>query len=161
MSYRILDLDNCIADDAWRIPHINWQKTDPLERYHEYHSLSGFDELRNEALLATHEEIIVLTARPVHYSAVTHEWLRRKGVNPKFVLMRNNADKRSSVEVKSTQLDWLMEMYGLVSTAEITSAYDDRPDVIEMYARRGINCAMLKSIHNDCAYTNPIKGAAK
>jgi hypothetical protein len=27
MNYIILDLDNTIADDAWRIPEINWQKT--------------------------------------------------------------------------------------------------------------------------------------
>jgi len=28
-TYVILDLDNTIADDAWRIPSINWQWSNP------------------------------------------------------------------------------------------------------------------------------------
>ena len=39
MSFIILDLDNCIADDQWRISRINWQHKDPMRRYHDYHSL--------------------------------------------------------------------------------------------------------------------------
>jgi hypothetical protein len=102
MSCIILDLDNCIANDAWRIPKINWQKENPLDRYHDYHSLSGFDELGNGDILTRHElaEIVIFTARPVLYRAVTEEWLRRNGVNYEYLVMRNNNDHCHSLELK-------------------------------------------------------------
>jgi hypothetical protein len=154
MSYVILDLDNCIADDAWRVPHINWQKKDPLERYHEYHSLSAFDAVGNADLFAGHHhEVIVFTARPVLYSAVTQEWLRRNGVPVKHLIMRNLGDHRPSVELKRHMLHWLPELYD-VPWGEIVAAYDDRPDVVAMYAKHNIP-AHERSIHDVCAYTPP------
>ena len=156
MSCVILDLDNCIADDAWRIPRINWQKSSPLERYHEYHSLSGFDRVGNTDLFSEgHHDVIVFTARPVLYSAITHEWLERNGIRAKHVVMRNNDDHRHSVELKRHMLHWLPELYG-VPWQEIVAAYDDRPDVIEMYKKHHIP-AHLRCIHDVCAYTQPAK----
>ncbi len=154
MSYVILDLDNCIADDSWRIANINWQKTDPLERYHEYHSLSGFDKAGNKDLFKNHShEIIILTARPVHYSALTAEWLKRQHINYHSLVMRNNNDHCPSVELKSKQLGWLANLYD-VDMSKVVCAYDDRPDVVQMYLDHGIP-AKVRSIHNVCAYTAP------
>lgn len=159
MSYIILDLDNCIADDGWRISRINWQKTNPLERYHEYHSLSAFDRPGNTDLFSeAHHDVIVFTARPVLYSAITHEWLERNGIRAKHVIMRNNDDQRSSVDLKRNMLHWLPELYG-VPWGEIVAAFDDRPDVIAMYKKHNI-AAHLRCIHDVCAYTAPKKEAA-
>ena len=72
MSVIILDLDNCIADDSWRIPKINWAAEDPLNRYHDYHSLSGFDTAHNHDLyINTRCDIVIFTARPIMYRALT------------------------------------------------------------------------------------------
>lgn len=162
MSYVILDLDNCIANDAWRIPRINWQKQNPLERYHEYHSLSAYDELGNTDLFAEHHhEVIVFTARPVLYHAITEEWLLRNNVPVKHLIMRNNDDHRSSVELKRHMLHWLPEHYD-VPWQEIVAAYDDRQDVVDMYRKYHI-AAHVRAIHGECAYTKPAtqpKGAA-
>lgn len=158
MSYIILDLDNCIADDAWRIPRINWQKSNPLDRYHDYHSLSGFDLAGNyDLVLGAYEaqrDIIIFTARPVQYHALTVEWLRRNNVEFKHLIMRNNNDHRSSLHLKRTMLQWLPDLYG-VPWNEVGAAYDDRPDVVEMFRKHGIP-AEVRAIHNVCAYTPPV-----
>lgn len=155
MKYIIVDLDNCIANDAWRIPKINWQKSNPMDRYHEYHSLSGFDEVGNLDIFAEHPDTatIVFTARPVLYHAVTEEWLRRKNIPYEFLVMRNNNDHKPSLELKRTMLNWLPHVYG-VPLEDIVAAYDDRPDVVEMYKTHGLK-AYKRELHNVCAYTNP------
>lgn len=159
--YVIVDLDNCIADDAWRIPRINWAKSNPLDRYHDYHSLSGFDQLGNEDILLAprHERLVILTARPLSYRAITEEWLHRNGVNYWHLLMRNTSDHRSSLELKRTMLGWLQELYN-VPLRQVVAAYDDRPDIVEMFREHGLP-AQVRSIHDVCAYTPPaVKEAA-
>lgn len=153
----ILDLDNCIADDAWRIPHIHWQHRNPADRYHDYHALAAFDALGNEDLLfgarAGADEVVIFTARPVLYRAPTEEWLRRNRVPFKHLIMRNNNDHRPSLELKRTMLHWLPEVYD-VPWASIIAAYDDRPDVVEMYRKHHVP-GRLRAIHDVCAYTPP------
>lgn len=151
--YRILDLDNTIANDSWRIPRINWQLSGD-RRYHDYHSLAPFDQLGNAHLLQAEEQILIFTARPVTYRAATEEWLKRNGVQFKHLLMRNKDDVRHSVELKSAQLFWLAEYN--VGLSQITSAFDDRQDVVDMYRRAGINAQCIR-IHDVCAYTHPTK----
>lgn len=149
----ILDLDNCIADDGWRIQHINWQLKDPDRRYHDYHLLAAFDECKNVHLFNGREDIIILTARPITFKAATVEWLFRNNVWHKHLLMRNVGDHRPSVKLKEAQLGWLTEY--AVGLSDIELAVDDRPDVLEMYARYGIP-TKLCSIHSVCAYTMPL-----
>ena len=154
-QYMIIDLDNCIANDAWRIPRINWQKSNPMERYHDYHSLSGFDKPDNLQIFDDFPEAvgIIFTARPVLYRAVTEEWLKRHRVPFEYIVMRNNADHQPSLGLKRTMLEWLPKMYD-ISLDNIVAAYDDRPDVVEMYKSQGLN-GIRRQIHNVCAYTNP------
>lgn len=149
----IVDLDNCIADDGWRIRHIAWQHENPFDRYHAYHSLAPFDVLRNEHILATKSRIVVFTARPVHYAHATREWLERNDVHPLHILMRNNHDHRPSVQLKEWQLDCLLAHHD-VHIEEILMAHDDRQDICDMFERRGIP-ATRTFIHNNCAYTRP------
>lgn len=153
MSYVILDLDNCIADDAWRIPRINWSKKDPGARYHVYHSLAAFDRPGNEDLFSDGSEAIIFTARPALYRPATEEWLRRHNVPFKHLVMRNNNDHRKSVDLKREMLHWLPELYN-IAWSSVAAAYDDREDVVEMFRRNHIN-AHVRAIHGVCAYTNP------
>lgn len=155
MSSIILDLDNCIADDEWRISRINWQHENPFRRYHDYHMLSAFDEVGNTDLLDTEHDIIIFTARPVHYRSLTEEWLRRNGINVKYLLMRNDDDHCHSKDLKLSQLRWLCSEYD-VSPSDIVYACDDRHDVVKMYNEFGIT-AIVRAIHNVCAYTKPPK----
>lgn len=155
MKYIIVDLDNCIANDAWRIPRINWQKSNPMDRYHDYHSLSAWDELGNTDIFAEHPgaRVIVFTARPVLYAAITQEWLKRKNIQYDYLVMRNNNDHRPSLELKRTMLGWLPEIYK-VPLSDVVAAYDDRQDVVDMFSAKGI-AARRRKLHDVCAYTNP------
>jgi len=154
MSAIILDLDNCIADDAWRIRYIDWSFEDPLSRYHNYHLLAGFDRVGNQELFTkTPHDVIVFTARPIMYRAITEEWLRRAGVVPAVLMMRDNNDHQHSRDLKRQQLLALLDNSAL-TISDIDCAYDDRPDVIEMYRGLGVN-AEVRFIHDQCAYTNP------
>lgn len=148
MTFIILDLDNTIANDAWRIPRIDWKEPDPFKRYHAYHSLAPFDEAGNHDLFVnTPHEIIIMTARPVHYHAQTEEWLLRHGIDPALILMRNTSDHVHSRELKRQQLCSLKPSYGILRE-NIVCAYDDRQDVIDMYRRTlGIK-AEVRRIHN-------------
>jgi len=154
MSVIILDIDNCIADDSWRISRINWEIEDPLNRYHDYHSLSGFDFSYNHDLFArSKDDIIIMTARPIMYRALTEEWLRRHGVPFQLLMMRDMEDHRHSVELKRNQLMALFANTD-IKAGDIAGAFDDRADVIEMYSTFGIP-AQVRSIHDVCAYTKP------
>lgn len=149
----ILDIDNTIANDGWRIPRIQWQHDDPMRRYHEYHSLSAFDQAGNHDLFVGRSDVIILTARPVHYRSITEEWLRRNGVNYEILIMRNDDDHSHSKDLKRKQVGWLRSLYE-VPLDSITCAYDDRLDVVEMYRSIGIH-ALVRGIHDVCAYTKP------
>lgn len=156
MSAIILDLDNCVADDAWRIKHINWSAEDPLNRYHSYHLLAGFDRVGNQELFVnTPHDIVVFTARPIMYRAITEEWLRRAGIFPAVLMMRDNEDHQHSRDLKRQQLLTLLDNSEL-TISDIAGAYDDRQDVIDMYTGLGVN-AEVRFIHDQCAYTNPNK----
>lgn len=154
MGVIILDIDNTIADDAWRIPHINWAKRDPDARYHPYHLLSGFDAAGNRHLFESDDHAIALfTARPTTYEPLTREWLRRNGVRHEWLLMRNPGDHRPSADLKLAQLAWLLTFYG-VHRSEIVGAFDDRADVVAAYRAAGLTAAQV-AIHSVCAYTPP------
>lgn len=154
MSVIILDIDNCIADDSWRIPKINWQTDNPVWRYHDYHSLSGFDMAHNHDLyINTRSDIVIFTARPILYRAITEEWLKRHGVGYALLMMRDMEDHSHSVELKQKQLNALFENTS-AKAADIVAAYDDRPDVVQMYRKFGIP-AEIRFVHDVCAYTKP------
>lgn len=146
----IVDLDNCIADDGWRIKDIRWQHADPMRRYHHYHMLSAWDNLGNVDIALSDEPRTIFTARPILMRTITEEWLRRKKVNYTFLIMRNDSDHRPSTEVKKSMLDGLFFHYG-VFKSDIRMAFDDRPEIIEMYRSQDIP-AELRKIHDEDAY---------
>jgi len=160
MNYAIFDLDNCLSDDGWRIPKINWQKTG-YERYHTYHTLAPFDRVDNvlfysQALLRG-EGLIIFTARPVQFRDATERWLFEKGIPFTHLFMRNNHDSHSAVEVKRAQLAWLTTIPEYRCTREqIVHAYDDHPDIVSMYRDAGIDAKLL-AIHDLNVYQPPEK----
>lgn len=153
-KYTILDLDNCIAADAWRVKYVAWQHTHPAKRYATYHSLCGFDDLHNRQIIDPSGHNIILTGRPAAVRAVTEEWLARNCVGWTHMIMRNDTDHRPSVVLKRQMLDWLQEHY-TVSLVDVAAAYDDREDIVAMYKECGLN-ARLRSVQDVIsAYDNP------
>jgi hypothetical protein len=136
----ILDIDNVIANDGWRIPLIDTRTTDLFKRYDDYHRASINDESGNRDIWAgTPHGIILLTSRPACYSEITVAWLKEQGVQWECLLMRCNTDYRPAVLVKRDQLRSLPK-FGYV-LSNIYCAYDDRADIVAMYEAAGVAAA--------------------
>lgn len=162
----IFDLDNCLADDEWRLKLIDWSQTDTDKRYADYHAHCGADKAGNLHLLAEYRNrsygIVFMTARPCSVELQTRQWIENVLLLDRqhySLLMRNGGDRRSSVDVKAEQLDWLLDPnchYGPRCTNDILCAYDDRQDICDMYIARGIE-AHCVALHNQCAVTPPMQ----
>lgn len=147
----ILDIDNCCSDDSWRIPRIRWDIEDTELRYDDYHSLSPWDAPGNFDLWQGHNHgIIIMTARPERFRAITEEWLRRAGIKLEIIMMRNNGEYGPSVDIKAAQLKTL-EAIGYKIPFDIVMAFDDHPGVIAMYKKHGVP-GEVRAIHNVSAY---------
>lgn len=134
----IVDIDNCISDDCWRIKAINWAHNGSVQRWWPYHQLAAFDKIANRGLLRGHgSNVIISTARPVFFFPLTVEWLHRNDVPFKHLLMRNDNDLRPSVDVKREHVSWLPSLYS-VDISTIKAAYDDKQSIVDMYAAMGL-----------------------
>jgi hypothetical protein len=151
-TIRILDLDNCISDDGWRISKIDWNNYDPNGKYEPYHALCPFDECANTHLFQTPAINVIFTGRPVSQRTVTEEWLRRKDVPYVLALFRPERCKLRSVELKEAMLRALIPYSWARGVHE---AFDDRGDIVEMYRRNGIPNAKQVCIHDLDAYKQP------
>lgn len=161
-DYALFDIDNCLANDAWRIPRIHWHEADPDLRYATYHALAPFDCAGNlhwaRMAMRSGRKLIFSTARPESHRVPTAEWLQRAlGCETDLLLMRAVGDHRPSVVLKREHLREFRDRG--VPTNRILQAHDDRPDVVMMYKEHGIRAAVL-SIHSVCAYSPPERRAA-
>lgn len=142
----IFDLDNCLSNDGWRIPLIDHFEDDNWTRYLKYHQAAKDDQPANLDKLEPNTRRAIFTARPAFFYNQTIVWLQRHGIEHHWLLMRNNDDLRSCVDVKRTQLGWFTGgEYDGVVMSDIIRAYDDRPDVIRMYRRNGIDAHVLSA----------------
>lgn len=165
----VLDLDNCCANDAWRIPYIEWHKTGDA-RYHIYHALAMHDEndfdtiartLQRNVIDPDFARFFVLTARGNAYRRTTQLWLEDHCSWPiEAILMRNNGDHRHSEQLKAEQLHMLFAHHGV---SEVAIAFDDRQQVLDAYRATGlpVKTTVLHAIHDVCAYTGPQKPAPR
>ena len=161
----LLDIDNCISDDAWRIRFIKQDETDPDKKYDNYHLLAPFDRADNleELVRSFHDHqyrYFVLTARPEKFRVPTEIWLKRKGLFNFNLIMRKDDDHSSSVDLKRKMVDEVMGFFQMEESLQplemeffaqtVTLALDDRQEVVDMYKSLGFNAHQLK-IH-DASY---------
>lgn len=154
-QFTIFDCDNVLADDAWRIPLIDWKQKSLDLRYRAYHLASAFDEPCKWHSLKTlrAENVLIFTAMPEEYRVLRQLWFNHRRIGYNKIYMRPTGNHEHSVQLKRWMLYRAYEDFG-ISPKHIAAAYDDRPDVIAMYQEEGIN-GQLVSIHNVCAYTAP------
>lgn len=143
-QYIILDLDGCISDDHWRHPFINKTHPDPRERWRRYHEHLIYDAFRNRELVFGHSHrIVVITSRHEMYRALTHSWFQQYDIQVEDMLMRADEDFRPSLRIKEELLDRLLCD---ISRDQIVCAYDDRPDIVDLYHRYDLH-AEVRAIH--------------
>jgi len=146
ISALILDIDNCISDDQWRLSFINPSShmkkgRDYLRCFDDYNSLSGFDKCHKEHF-AAHIKVapvtIFVTSRPEKYRALTVVWLQRNGLSSNPLLMRHNSDYRKSVITKSELIDNYLTAREDIARSQVI-AFDDHPEVVAAYQKLKID----------------------
>jgi hypothetical protein len=154
MNTIILDIDNCISNDGWRIRYIDWDLKHDA-RWQRYHERAGYDFPKNRHLVREKhptEFVLFLTGRPESQREYTERWLEKnylpKGREYKLMMRRERDVGIGSVELKRRML-----LVGVLIT-DVVAAYDDRADIIEMYKEYGINATVL-AIHNKDPYAPP------
>lgn len=166
VKFVVCDIDNCLSNDEWRIPLIAWHL--PIEggRYDTYHAMCGSDtvNLRLSPLLGKAQSqgcrIAYFTARPQSVRGKTLDWLKRHNcfAEDSLLFMRGNDDHRPSRQLKEAMLDSLLDPnHSWVEDGDeavVAMAYDDRVDVVAMYASRRIPTELVR-IHDTCAYKPP------
>jgi hypothetical protein len=138
----ILDLDNCISDDGWRMKFIKQGETDMDKKYGMYHDLCLFDRPKNLEALPDTERIIILTSRPIRMMSDTEWWLRKHNIKFSILMMRPETKEGvGSVELKRGYMNRLRGV-GIIQS-NIIRAYDDRLDILKMYESFGVKTKHL------------------
>lgn len=131
----IIDLDNCVSDDAWRLPLIQHYHSKPNDRYWAYHSKCDLDVHGNAKIIAdlrANYHLLVFTSRPEAVRDKTEDWLQRHDIPHDLLYMRPDSNHLPSVEMKRLMLKWLPAEY------RVEHAIDDRHDILDMYRAEGI-----------------------
>lgn len=129
----IADCDGTLVDVAGIRPLI-----DGPGRFHAFHMASvncppnqwAIDELREHH--AAGRAILIVTARQARYRHVTAWWLALHGVPSEAMWMRATNDSRPDHIVKAEILAKIRREWNPIH------AYDDRPEVVEVWERAGI-----------------------
>lgn len=151
-EFVIWDLDNCLSDDGWRIRFIDWHK--PVEtRWTNYHRMCFRDAPGNHAEFFEAVKLglapMFITGRPESARALTMAWLSHHfDIRSPMLLMRGNEDHRPSVDVKLELLTGALQR----AKGRPRLAYDDKPDIVQMYRDVFDIDAQVLRIHNLDAY---------
>lgn len=154
MNCIIWDLDNCLADDRHRIPLID-RSAVGVARWDAYHAACANDPPGRTDVLAAVRRLapwcaeVFLTGRPESQRQATRSWLDATCPTPadthSLLLMRPDGDARDALAIKGTYLAYLRTI-----NLNPLLAFDDRPDIVEMYRDRGVPGVVL-AVHADAS----------
>ena len=133
----IWDLDDTLVCTRHRLHYIQCTKPDWM-KFHEMMKEDTVIEpakLVYQALYRLGVMPIICTARPEAVREPTKEFLQGNGLSYYSMFMRANGDNRSSVEVKAEMLNEIKRQQ-----YNVLMAFEDHPEVVDMYRQRGITC---------------------
>jgi hypothetical protein len=157
------DIDNCLADDEWRIQYIDWDHPDPWVRYRNYHTVCGSDRAKNQGVfehwLKLNAVPVFITARPDITRSITQLWLnsafgkmmRDYNVFEISLYMRDNKDHRKSQELKYDLVQQALADRN-AQPSDVVAAFDDHEEVLAMYRLRFGFPTHHLAIHSTSAY---------
>lgn len=130
MNIAIVDLDGTISDDRHRA-HLKGD-------WDAYNALCESDPVMNRYIiddnLAAGRTIVILTARPQNYNAITRAWLNKHWPGDAehfWVVMRPEGDRRSSPELKVERFE-----HHALRWEDVREVWDDRKDVCRVIAAK-------------------------
>jgi hypothetical protein len=133
----VCDIDGTVADLSHRLQYAKG----PEKNWDTFFSLLDGDTPRRDIYAQVREladregaDLVFVTARPEKYREATRNWLIKHD-HGKFVhiIMRRDNDKRVDTEVKEDIYNQYLKQY------EIVGVFDDRPSVIRMWQRNGLD----------------------
>lgn len=142
----IFDLDGTMADCTHRLFHLDKKVPD----WDSFNNLMVKDQPIDEIVSLWHyygtanKMRIICTARDGLYKEQTELWLKKHGIIPDLLMMRETKpgvphDKQDpDYVVKERMLDSLLGM-----NIRPSIVYEDRTSVVEMWRRRGIRCLQV------------------
>lgn len=131
----IMDLDNCISDDSWRLKYIDWDEPCMRKRFHQYHLRLSQDAFVSNSFIK--EGPIIVTSRPYVYYRETKYWLDYHGVKYRDILMRT---------INCYEPSRVLKRKIAAQLKGVTLAVDDRDDVLQAYQYLGIKTERI-AIH--------------
>lgn len=151
--YAIWDIDNCLFDDQWRTPAIEWHKTGNA-RYERYNKLMLSDPVKHQAEFNLIRKIAVpvfFTGRCEIYKNMTLQQLAvGLDVIAPTIYMRKDNENASPADVKQRMLKEFLECGHKVT--DIFAAFDDLPSIVDMYRSHGIPAVQLLVNEHSRAY---------
>lgn len=130
----IMDMDGTLSDDSRRRVHADARDWDA------YHATMMDDPCVEgtvdmvRAMYMRGVIVLILTARPGRYEALTEEWLHRNSIPYHALVMRKDGDMRRSGELKAGMAEYMKKLHDL----EYLFAVDDQGDVIQAFREMGI-----------------------
>lgn len=160
----VWDIDNCTANDGWRLDMIDMSLPDSDEKYDAYHAAAMNDMPASDKDFSTIKPIVdgktlnvFFTQRPEKYIQQTKIWLREKlGIADPIVFCRPADRIESSVDLKRDMLRAL-NFHG---NRWPDLAVDDRPDVCQMYLEMGVPLVKrvaIKADHIMCHHVSSVE----
>jgi hypothetical protein len=150
-SIVIFDIDNCIADDHWRQPLIDWDLSGDL-RYARYNDAMDKDKLCNGEIFKLFMELghtpVFFSGRPEAYRGKTALWLADNLSYTQNLFLRPNGTKGLTPRALKERMLRNIEEECIARDIEVVAAFDDIPAVVEMYRELRIPAAVL-AIHSD------------
>jgi hypothetical protein len=150
----VIDLDGCVSDDRWRQQRIKKDAKMTNEDWDHYHIDCDKDPVLEPGagLLRGHidegDYIIFATGRPHTVADKSSEWIVRnfgiKAMQDFTLIMRGPEDHRNAVILKNEMVTFIAR-HAMQSKRTVKVAYDDRPDVVEMYIKNGIEAKVVDS----------------
>lgn len=150
----IFDLDGCTINDEWRLPMIDWKNRE-FKKYHDnipndtHYLLPGYKLLRyamERIKRGHHDKIIFSTARPeTHYDHTIDQINSMLHVNRGDFHLYMRSEKEEGVpsaDLKMRNLNKIIAAFTGIPDCDIF-AYDDHPDVVRAYQKRGINAWLV------------------
>ena len=138
--YIIVDHDNWISDDQWRLSKIDYDRLlsarddEKQDCFREYHEAAWSDEFKNnfiiEYALKFEYELIICTNRPEEFKDMTVDWLKKYRIPYSSIFMRPSDDIQAAADLKESLIERIVPL--------CFRAYDDHLDVIERYKKMGI-----------------------
>lgn len=137
MKTAIFDIDGTLSNCSARLCHI----LDGRPDWNAFHAECHLDPVNEPVaellrqLVQRNWTIVLCTGRPWRYAEATRGWMNRQGLVYHNLMMREDDDKQSDVELKRRMLAGLRDL-----GHDVRMVFEDRQRVVDMWREEGVFC---------------------